>query len=135
MVPPTRHPDPGEANTGHPRCSANAITRGREGGRGASEPTTMTPEPASGTPSSGAAGAAGRNLGPGRPGSGPGSAVKGSRKARLRWIGPGPEGPSRASLTARAAKGRHVGSWPSIGTPGAAAQRTTDANRPICSMV
>ena len=66
---------------------------------------------------------------------GPVVPVSGSRKARFRWTGPGPAAPWSASAHARAASGRQLAAWASSGTPGADAQRTTDAKSPDCSIV
>ena len=129
MVPTNRLLDLGSAITGQRRPSASARTRSGCGGSGVSPPTTMIPRPPSGSPVSMAAAAAPGTtiLGPGRPGRTPAVPVSGSRKARLRWTGPGPFGPSVDSVKARTANGLQVPSWPVEGTPGAVAHRTVPA--------
>ena len=73
--------------------------------------------------------------GPDRAGKGPAGPISGSRKARFRCTGPGPDGPSRASATARAASGRHDAAWDPSGTPGSQAHRVEVVNSPTWSMV
>ena len=70
-----------------------------------------------------------------RAGSGSGTPTRGSRKARLRWTGPGPVGEAVASTTSREANERHDPIAAPSGTPGSAAWRTDAANSPLWTIV
>ena len=128
-----RAPDRGSASRGHPRAEASATTAA---GSPQPAPATSTPRAprravsaTAATAPAGAAPGSRTTLCQGPPSDLPGSVPdtapsNGSRKARLRWTGPGPCGPATASATDRAANERHVPRDPASAGPGSANHRT-----------
>ena len=98
-------------------------------------PAMINPRPARGAVEYGGPRAGPDERGPRRAGNGPAEPTSGSRKARFRWTGPGPSGPSRASATARAANGRQNAACDSSGTPGSQDHRVEVVKSPTWSMV